>query len=199
MKLGFNSNVEVGGVVYHVQTEDRGLNHPFVDTVVLAGGRVVHRRSSSYEDLLVGENVDRTVLGERVERQHREVADGLRSGLFVFEEPRPAAMAVRLCNPASWLAAGEASLEIEVVSDPEKRPVSGVEVVAFIERSDGVEPARFASQTGADGRALLRFRMPELGDEENPALVIGLAGGVAEAGLRYRLKPKSPSAVPPAP
>ena len=199
MKLGFNSNVEVGGVVFHVQTEDRGLNHPFVDTVVLAGGRVVHRRSASYEDLLLGEALDQTALGERVERQHREVADGLRSGLLVFEDPRPVAMAVRLCNPTSWLAAGEASLEIEVLSDPEKRPVSGVEVVAFIERGDGVEPPRFASQTGADGRALLRFRMPELGDEENPALVIGLAGSGAEGSLRYRLKPKSPSVPPPTP
>ena len=66
MKLGFNSNVEVGGVVYHVQTEDRGLNHPFVDTVVLAGGRVVHHRSASYLDLLSGETLDEAALGERV-------------------------------------------------------------------------------------------------------------------------------------
>ena len=41
MSMGFNSNVEVGDAVYHVQTEDRGLQHPFVDTVVLSGGRVV--------------------------------------------------------------------------------------------------------------------------------------------------------------
>ncbi len=36
MGLGFNSNVELGATVYHVQTEDRGLHHPFVDTVVLS-------------------------------------------------------------------------------------------------------------------------------------------------------------------
>jgi len=199
MKLGFNSNVEVGGVVYHVQTEDRGLNHPFVDTVVLAGGRVVHRRSASYQDLLRGEALDQAALGDRVDQQHREVVDGLRSGLLVFEEPRPSAMAVRLCNPTSWLAAGEASLEVEVLSAPEKRPVSGVEVIAFIERGDGAEPVTFGSQTGADGRALLRFRMPDLGDDENPALVIGLAGGATEASLRYRLKAKPSTEAPPVP
>jgi hypothetical protein len=199
MKLGFNSNIEVGGVVYHVQTEDRGLNHPFVDTVVLSGGRVVHRRSASYQDLLSGEAVDQTALSERVERQHREVADALRSGLLVFEEPRPSALAVRLCNPTAWLLDGHAALEIEVLTTPEKRPVSGVEVVASIERGNGVEPPKFASQTGADGRALLRFRMPDLGDDENPSLVIGLAGGGTEASLRYRLKAKPSAEAPPDP
>ena len=58
MSTGFNSNVEARGAVYHVQTEDRGLQHPFVDTVVLSGGRVVYRRSVGYQDLLNGAAMD---------------------------------------------------------------------------------------------------------------------------------------------
>ncbi len=38
MNFGFNSNVRVGDVMYHVQTEDRGPSHPFLDTVVYHGG-----------------------------------------------------------------------------------------------------------------------------------------------------------------
>jgi len=54
MNFGFNSNVRVGDAVYHVQTEDRGPSHPFLDTVVYVAGRVVHKRSSSYQDLTDG-------------------------------------------------------------------------------------------------------------------------------------------------
>ena len=136
MSMGFNSNVEVGDAVYHVQTEDRGLHHPFVDTVVLSGGRVVYRRSVGYQDLLSGTALDEAVLGARIEQQHREVLEGVRAGSLPLEEHQPAApaaIAVRLCNPTSWLVAGQASLEVEVLSRPEQRPVAAAEVQVSIE------------------------------------------------------------------
>ena len=49
MNFGFNSNVRVGSDTFHVQTEDRGPSHPFLDTVVYLSGRVVYKRSASYE------------------------------------------------------------------------------------------------------------------------------------------------------
>jgi hypothetical protein len=196
MKLGFNSNVEAGGAVYHVQTEDRGLHHPFVDTVILSAGRVVHRRSASYEDLLSGKELNQTALRELVERQHREVVEGLRSGVLVFEEPGPPALALKLCNPTSWLCEGQASLEIEVLSRPENRPVPGVEVVVSIDHADGGEALRLSSQTGSDGRAQVKFPMPDLASDPSPALVIGLAGAGNESKLRYRLKPGARPAAP---
>ncbi len=51
MKFGFNSKTQVGPDLYDVQTEDRGVSHPFIDTLVLIKGRVVYRHSTSYEDL----------------------------------------------------------------------------------------------------------------------------------------------------
>ncbi len=72
MSTGFNSNVEFEGTVYHVQTEDRGLQHPFVDTVVLSGGRVVYRRSVGYQDLLTADPGGRG----RVGRPHRATTSG---------------------------------------------------------------------------------------------------------------------------
>ncbi len=88
MSTGFNSNVEVGGAVYHVQTEDRGLQHPFVDTVVLSGGQVVYRRSVGYEDLLSGDPIDEAALGARIEKQHREILEGVRAGSLKLGETR---------------------------------------------------------------------------------------------------------------
>ena len=50
MNFGFNSNVRSGDTLYHVQTEDRGPSHPYLDTVVYEAGRVVYKRSTSYAD-----------------------------------------------------------------------------------------------------------------------------------------------------
>jgi hypothetical protein len=196
MSTGFNSNVEVRGAVYHVQTEDRGLQHPFVDTVVLSGGRVVYRRSVGYQDLLTANAVDEAVLGARIDQQHREILEGVRDGSLPLDESKPAAVAVRLCNPTSWLVAGQASLEVEVLSRPERRPVAGADVQVSIEGAGDGETSQFASQTSADGRARLRFRMPALSDHPNPALVIRVSGAVAGDQVRYRLKPKRPDSVP---
>jgi hypothetical protein len=222
MGLGFNSNVELGATVYHVQTEDRGLHHPFVDTVVLFGGQVLYRRSDSYQDLLRGTAIDEAALRARVEGQHLEVMEALRAGSLSLDDNPPAAIEVKLCNPTSWLVAGQASLEVEVLSRAERKPIAGVEVQASIEgaegegakgaaakaesaQTDGMERERekkalqFATQTGADGRARLHFRMPKVADHENPALVIRARAARAQDQIRYRLRPKPPQPEPPTP
>jgi hypothetical protein len=196
MSTGFNSNVEVEGAVYHVQTEDRGLQHPFVDTVVLSGGRVVYRRTVGYQDLLSAGAMDEAALGARIEQQHQEILEGVRDGSLPLEESQPAAIAVRLCNPTSWLVDGQVSLEVEVRLRPERRPVAGADVQVSIEGADKGQTSLFASQTGADGRARLGFRMPRLADHPNPALIIRVRAAGAEDHLRYRLKPKPSDTAP---
>jgi hypothetical protein len=52
MLFGHNSNVTVGTEIVHVQTENRGANHAFIDTTVHWKGRVLHRRTNNYQDLL---------------------------------------------------------------------------------------------------------------------------------------------------
>src|SRR5437868_5785493 len=83
MNFGSNSNVRVGGSLFHVQTEDRGPVHPFVDTVVYQSGRVVHKRSTSYEDLIdsrVHQDALTQQIRERLALQHREVIGLLEAG-----------------------------------------------------------------------------------------------------------------------
>src|SRR5260370_9399443 len=117
MNFGFNSNVRVGNAVYHVQTEDRGPAHPFLDTVVYVSGRVVHKRSTSYQDLTGGTAKGEALanqLHERLSQQHREVMAQLEAGTLQLNEPgkspmKAAAAAsnadleIRLLNPKSCL------------------------------------------------------------------------------------------------
>jgi len=80
MPLGHSSNVRVGDILYHVQTEDHGPHRPFMDTTVYCQGRVVHRRSTDYQDLLeMGAELP-AFLAKLLEEQHRSVVEEIRAG-----------------------------------------------------------------------------------------------------------------------
>src|SRR5258707_1032217 len=51
MIFGHNTNVNVDGTVYHVQTEEHGAANALIDTTVYCSGRVLHRRTNNYFDL----------------------------------------------------------------------------------------------------------------------------------------------------
>src|SRR5713226_10682455 len=84
VNLAFNSNVRIGDTLYHVQTEDRGAGHPFIDTTVYAQGRVMHRRTSNYQDLLDSAGASEAALKQRVEQQHRSVLEEMHAGKLKF-------------------------------------------------------------------------------------------------------------------
>ena len=194
MNLGFNSNVNAGGTVYHVQTEDRGPGHPFVDTVVLWQGQVLYRTSKSYEDLLAGGISGETKLRDRVEQQHAEIVSALRSGSLSLQEKSAGAIQLQLCNPQSWLSAGQVSLDVQVSARANGRAVSDVEVEAFVEGA--VDPAaKFSARTDAEGKASVSFPLPAIGDA-SAALVIEARTGSSRDQLRYNLKSKPQAPVP---
>ncbi len=87
MNLGHSSNVQVGETLYHIQTEDRGADHPFIDTTVYASGRLLHRRTTSYYDVLNTDGDLQEILRQRVEDQHHSVIEELRSGSFKAPMP----------------------------------------------------------------------------------------------------------------
>src|SRR6516225_10063112 len=67
MSSGFNTDVQIGSQVFHVQTEDRGPAHPVIDTVVYENGRVLHRRSSNYRHFAESDEFNHEGLRDRVE------------------------------------------------------------------------------------------------------------------------------------
>ena len=87
MNFGFNSNVRAGETLFHVQTEDRGAAHPFLDTVVYQAGRVVYKRSTNYEQFAKGAYPEtlQQKLHERLAQQHREVIAELEAGTLPFQ------------------------------------------------------------------------------------------------------------------
>jgi hypothetical protein len=209
--FGHNTDVSVGDQLYHVQTEDRGAGHAIIDTTVYSGGRVMHRRTNSYADLLPLDVSSEELLKLRLDRQHQAVLKELRAGTLELTStpPRGAAqansaasvrsdsnrtksIAVELLNAKTWLSGGRATLQIGVRDQQSGDALAGARVIARLEGSDS--PAEFSTATSTDGRAELTFDMPPLTGAER-ALVIEARYGESVGSVRFQLraKPKAPA------
>ncbi len=79
MITGFNTDVEQDGVIYHVQTEDKGLNSPLILSLVYTGGTILASKRVPYDDL-IAEGFDERILAERLNRQHKLICAAIRTG-----------------------------------------------------------------------------------------------------------------------
>lgn len=79
MITGYNTDIEHGGVIYHVQTEDKGLQTPIILSLVYTGGAILASKRSSYEDLIAS-GFDQRVLAERLQRQHKLICAAINAG-----------------------------------------------------------------------------------------------------------------------
>ena len=203
MIFGHNTNVNVGAHKYHVQTEDAGPSSALIDTTVYAGGRVLHRRTNNYLDLLPLNADTEKALKLRLDEQHRQVLEEIRTGALCLPPPTPApptpttsisshaaqkaqseSLSVELLNPKTWLAGKRVTLQLRV-TDGHGHPVAGAKITASV--SGAAEPANFFSESAATGEAHLAFDMPRLTDP-NATLLIEATRGPAKAHLRFQLR-----------
>jgi len=76
---GFNTDIEHDGVVYHVQTEDKGLDTPLILSLVYTGGTILASKRAPYTDL-IAEGFSDEALAERLKRQHKLICAAIHSG-----------------------------------------------------------------------------------------------------------------------
>jgi len=195
MSSGFNTDVRVDDRVFHVQTEDRGPNHPVIDTVVYHSGRILHRRSSSYEHLLGSAEFTPEGLRERVAEQHRQVIEDLRGGVLAEQiaaaldaAARPGGIQVQLLNPTSWLTGGNVQLDVEIVRRADRQPLAGAQVEAAIEGA--AESTRHAGTSDDNGRVRIGFPLPPLG-KGDLALVIQAHADLGKDEIRFAMRSRS--------
>jgi hypothetical protein len=202
MVFGHNTNLKLGSVTLHIQTEDRGEPHRLIDTMVYFHGRVLHRRTTPYADLLPLNEEREQALGVRVDEQHRTIIEEIRSGALKLEIPaevrmppqaqpattpvEPPKLVLELSNAKSWLSGKQAKLQV-MVKDQSGEAVPGVTVKVEFEGSDGGEV--FAGQTDSQGLATIEFELPKISGAD-PAMVISAANGAAQGQLRFSLRAK---------
>lgn len=79
MITGFNTDIEYGGVVYHVQTEDKGVETPLILSLVYNRGTILASKRTPYEDLIQS-GFDEKALAERLQKQHKLICAAVRAG-----------------------------------------------------------------------------------------------------------------------
>jgi hypothetical protein len=67
---GFNTDVKYRGVVYHVQTEDKGTTNPLIETLIYKGGEILASRRLPYGDLVKNRD-DEAAITKLMEDQHK--------------------------------------------------------------------------------------------------------------------------------
>jgi hypothetical protein len=78
---GFNHNIKHKGKMYHVQTEDSGVNNPHIITHLFVGGNILASKKTSYADIRNAENLAE-VVRELMEEQHKEMLRNLINGVY---------------------------------------------------------------------------------------------------------------------
>lgn len=205
MLFGHNSNVRVGDDVVHVQTEDRG-HHALIDTTVHWKGRVLHRRTDDYEDLLPLDAERQAQVKTRLDEQHRRVMEEIRSGALQLAIPKTEAVAipaparaagksvrdeskllgVELTNVRTWFDGKRATLQVSI-RDAKGNPVANARTHVRVEGA--ATAAEFHAESSQAGIALLQFEMPKLASSE-AALMIEAQHNGARGHLRFQLRAK---------
>lgn len=79
VQKGFNSDINVRGQSYHIQTEDWGVQNPYIVSRVFVNGAVLKTIKTPYASVLgIAESAEAIRLALR--RQHNTIIDTLMSG-----------------------------------------------------------------------------------------------------------------------
>lgn len=87
MITGFNQDVSYRGLVFHVQTEDKGRDNPLIETLVYRGGEILGSRRLPYTDLVATAADPEKEIARLMEEQHMAMIQEARRGRFAADEP----------------------------------------------------------------------------------------------------------------
>jgi hypothetical protein len=76
---GFNTDIKHNDKVYHIQTEDKGLQNPYIESLVYVGGEILASKKTSYAEQ-VKNGVDEKWIGGLMEQQHRTMIAAIKRG-----------------------------------------------------------------------------------------------------------------------
>ena len=81
MITGFNTDIEHRGEVFHVQSEDKGVDNPVIESLIYKGGEILGSRKLPYSEILTN-GYDEKAIVKLMEEQHRNMIQEIRRGRF---------------------------------------------------------------------------------------------------------------------
>ena len=79
MITGFNTDIKHNERVYHIQTEDKGLQNPYIESLVYVGGEILASKKTSYADKLK-QGFDEKTISALMEQQHKTMIAAIKRG-----------------------------------------------------------------------------------------------------------------------
>jgi hypothetical protein len=76
---GFNTDIKHNDKVYHIQTEDKGTQNPYIESLVYVGGEILASKKTSYAEQLKN-GVDEKWISGLMEQQHRTMIAAIKRG-----------------------------------------------------------------------------------------------------------------------
>ena len=187
MVTGFNTDVQYEGRVFHVQTEDRGLSNPVVESLVYTGGEIITSRRTGYTDLAESPEFSDFALARRMEAQHQAIIREILSGRFDPDGPKPFGyniitnrsldevvleyigtevgleqIRLEMAEQLTLIEGTKPELLLRVIAEASERPVAGAKVTVKLISTKEKPKEIFAGTTGQDGRVQAGFEIPEL-------------------------------------
>lgn len=183
MITGYNQDVVYKGKVYHVQTEDRGLQNPVIETLVYVGGEILSSYKTSYKELLEKGATEKDIQA-LLEKQHRKIVVDIKLGKHIKEEPKPFGeeiisnksldevileyltneagekMVVTVMDQSKMVSGNRGFFRIKANYDISEVPIENANVCVRLVTSDGLNTELFKGVTNHEGICNATFIIP---------------------------------------
>ena len=132
MITGFNTDVKYGDTVYHVQTEDKGVNNPLILSLIYVKGTILDAFRIRYDDFLDSGRFSEARLQKILEFQHRQIVGAIKRGKYqkgmALEDFVEGDFVFRLTPVAEPTTGRKPEPVVPAVSAPPPAPPARVEV-----------------------------------------------------------------------
>jgi hypothetical protein len=218
MITGFNTDVQYEGRVFHVQTEDRGLDNPVVESLVYTGGEIITSRRTAYADLARSSDYTEGEVARRMESQHQALIREILSGRFDPEGPKPFGyniitnraldevvldflsrevgleqIRLEMAEQQTFVEGTQPNLSLRVIAEASDRPVAGAKVTVKLISTREKPKEIFSGTTAHDGRIEASFEIPPMPGANAAILLQAEASGNNAEIKQLVMKPSASS------
>ncbi|HSP05547.1 MAG TPA: hypothetical protein VLR94_00130 [Acidobacteriota bacterium] len=216
MITGHNTDINYNGVLYHVQTEDKGRGNPVVETLVYKGGEVLDARRTSYIEL-IREGYDEKKIIDLIEEQHRNVITDIRGGKYdkgggkgdilaegiidtkksldqvildyLASEEEKERLVLQLLGAQELFEGTACTLSINTKSSNTGQALKGTKIIVKIISTVKKPITVYEGKTDRNGMLIVEFVVPEFPDG-NAALLIQAFSDSGSDEIKQLLKKK---------
>jgi hypothetical protein len=221
MITGFNTDVDHNGRVFHVQTEDKGLENPVVQSLIYCGGEIIASKKDSYAEWAESGEFSEDDVLHRMEMQHQGMIREIRNGAYDDEAPLPFGhniitnrslnevvleflrktvpgepIRLELIDDQVLQEGTRPTLRIKVLDEGSDQPIGGAAIVVRLISTEGQPCDLFSASADAEGYVEASFEIPELPAGADSAILCEAAAGGQNAEYRQLVMKKKTGASP---